>query len=553
MSATALPFRGATRVPRLTASPEPEPEPRHRVARRAAKEARRAGDFDGCVTWLEVAMRDRRRAGISGRKMATLLYERGAARQQLAERLLADGGQGQRTRADALKRESLEDMMLAIEHDPMLHKAYRRRVAVALEMGCNLPEMLEMCSDIQSAMGLDTVAGARWQVSQLAEERREEDEDGADGLRRSLAEAMRPLEAAALDALRERHLVYGKVSVLGAVATAVAEQGRQLWTGKESSAPRHPARRREVASLWVLLRWAEGEEERAACANALCTRLVAHTAAMVGQVLGPEWCSRPRGTDSKDDGDRGEPQVVAREHASVEASATSLGEKAAEVEALLQDSSDDEVLLDEISQSVERLRQQEAGAEPEPELEPEPQLAPEPEPETEPEPAMVAADRSKAVQRCTALLELITGLRALGLHPLRCTSNHRQQPRLDHQRHHVHGHIVRKGEAAHQAEGVASAAMLRAALGSSERRRGGAWAQEEVVTEEVQRSAARILANANSEIASAYRADADEGPYLVPTEVTLKLEDSWDPLFAALRDWLRALDETGVADWMCVN
>ena len=56
MSATALPFRGATRVPRLTASPEPEPEPRHRVARRAAKEARRAGDFDGCVTWLEQSL-----------------------------------------------------------------------------------------------------------------------------------------------------------------------------------------------------------------------------------------------------------------------------------------------------------------------------------------------------------------------------------------------------------------------------------------------------------------------------------------------------------------
>ena len=73
------------------------------------------------------------------------------------------------------------------------------------------------------------------------------------------------------------------------------------------------------------------------------------------------------------------------------------------------------------------------------------------------------------------------------------------------------------------------------------------------MAEEVQRSAARILANANSEIASAHRVDADEGPYLVPTEVTLKLEDSWDPLFAALRDWLRALDETGVADWMCVN
>ena len=488
-------------------------------------------------------MRDRRRAGISGRKMATLLYERGAARQQLAERLLADGGQGQRTRADELKRESLEDMMSSIEHDPSLAKAHRRRVAVALEMGCKLPEMLEMCSDIQSAMGLDTVAGARWQVRQLAEERGEEEEDDADRLRRSLAEAMRPLEAAALDALRERHLVYGKVSVLGSVATAVAEQGRQLWTGKESSAPRHPARRREVASLWVLLRWAEGEEERAACANALCTRLVAHTAAMVGQVLGPEWRKRPRGTDSdEDDGDRGKPQVAAREHASVEASATSLGEKAAEVEALLQDSSEDEVLLDEISQSVERLRQQEAGAEPEPELEP--------EPEPEQEPTTVAADRSEAAQRCTSLLELITGLRALGLHPLRCTSNHRQQPRLDHQRHHVHGHIVRKGEAARQAEGVASAAMLRAALGSSERRWGGAWAEEEEVAEEVQRSAARILANANSEIASAYRADADEGPYLVPTEVTLKLEDSWDPLFAALRDWLRALDETGVADWM---
>ena len=488
-----------------------------RLAQREARNARRHGDDDTAVLWYGVAIRELRgstsAAGQAERQqqqqqqqqelLGALLVKRGSARRRLQAQLLRR--RETRGRAHGLGEEALADYVEAVWRHPGQVKAHRKRIEIALSNGCALPVLLSLCADVHGAMGLATDPTAvQWQLSQLEPEPEEgaetmhrddaaaaaaaasehvECSDGA--LRAATVCAVLPaLERTIVAELTAKHVTYDDGS-LASVAEAVAAEAQlaaqpHAHEGVVLRGSKLERQRQEAAALWVLLRHA-GPADLAGCGNTLCQRLVAHLAADLGQPTS--------------------------------------GSQEEQWRLLL-------------------------------------------------------------LARCRTALQLMAGLRGLGLQPWCVNSQQFRRPVQERHRHEP-AHAQRLAHRAAEVENRAAAASMRALLMRAEAGAGaGAGLSPSSLTSSSAGTAfgdaagdgsalqsaesaaavlaAQVAAEGHHMHAEAQRTrllrqrnqtDREEGrtenygpgPFRLPTEITLVLNDEWEPLCDSLQQWIRSL------------
>jgi hypothetical protein len=488
-----------------------------RLAQREARNARRHGDDDTAVLWYGVAIRELRgstsgsTAGQAEHQqqqelLGALLVKRGSARRRLQAQLLRR--RETRGRAHGLGEDALADYVEAVWRHPGQVKAHRKRIEIALSNGCALPVLLSLCADVHDAMGLATDPTAvQWQLSQLEPEPEEgaetmhrddaaaaaatsehgESSDGA--LRAATVSAVLPaLERTIVAELTAKHVTYDDGS-LASVAEAVAAEAQLVaqphaHEGVVLRGSKLERQRQEAAAFWVLLRHA-GPADLAGCGNTLCQRLVAHLAADLEQPLG---------------------------HANV-------GSQEEQWRLLL-------------------------------------------------------------LARCRTALQLMAGLRGLGLQPWCVNSQQFRRPVQERHRHEP-AHAQRLAHRAAEVENRAAAASMRALLMRAEAGAGaggglspssltsssagtafGDAAGDGSALQSAESAAAVLAAQVAAEghhmhaeaqrtrlLRQRNQTDREEGrtenygpgPFRLPTEITLVLNDEWEPLCDSLQQWIRSL------------